>query len=263
MFCMVCFFFASGLALIRLRSGDSYSDTFFDFVRGPYPTEQNLLGNDVREAPRGTPNPKWINFLVDDYSRNHSILTYNFALSGAMVTNELMPSWLTSPTQTNKPVEDQISRNFETYCGRSTFECPWTPETSLFFVFAGINDVFAPYFIGTDRRPLEVLPHYYKNVRKLYSLGARNFVFMNVPPLDQIGEVNEYTAHKREDVLAYNARLLLLRNAIVAELPDINTRLFDTRQLYADVIRAPESFEQTKGMTQMVRDCFAYAGTYV
>lgn len=245
-----------------MLSGDSYSDTYFDFVGGPYPTERNLLGNDARQAPTGTPNPKWINFLVDDYSRNHSVYTYNFAISGAMVTNALMPPWLLSPTQQNLPVDEQISHNFETYCGASTFECPWKADSSLFVIFAGINDVSAPFYIGAERQPLAVLPYYYKNVRKLYSLGARNFLFMNVPPLDQIGEANEYTVHKRNDILAYNARLRQLRNAVVAELPDINTRLFDTRQLYADVIRTPERFEQTKGMTRMDRDCPAYAGPY-
>jgi len=142
-------------------------------------------------------------------------------------------------------------------------KCDWEPDTALFMLFGGINDVLSTFMLHTERAPERVMRRYRGAIVRLYDDGARNFLLLNLPPMDRIGVAGEDTAQKRADVAEFNRLLRVMRNSLMREFADMSVRLFDTNKLWSDVLDDPDAFEQTKGITRLVDPCVAYAGSYV
>lgn len=204
--------------------------------------------------------------MIEDAPHPPNVITYNFAITGAAITEALLPSFLLSPKSPARPLEEQVSETFMGLCGLdadAAQQCDWEPESALFMFFGGINDILSPFILHTERAPERVIRRYRGAVTRLYDDGARNFLLLNVPPIERIGVAGKDTAQKRADVAEFNRLMRVTRNSLMREFGDINVRLFDTYQLWCDVLDHPDAFEQTKGITRLVDPCAAYAGSYV
>ncbi|KAG8826311.1 hypothetical protein FRC19_009271 [Serendipita sp. 401] len=110
----------------------------------------------------GTPN--WVGHLITEYApSSHQILVYNYAMLGSTVPEVTL----------------QIDRHFLGDNGPTARKVPWTAENSLFITWVGLNDLA----ISTD--PEEPIEEFFRGQEKLYAAGARNFLFINVPPIDR------------------------------------------------------------------------------
>ena len=158
-----------------------------------------------------------------------------------------------------------MSETFMGLCGpeADAQKCGWKPETALFMFFGGVNDILSTFMLNTERAPDRVIRRYRGSIARLYDDGARNFLLLNVPPIERIGVAGEDTAQKRADVEDFNRLLRVMRNSLMREFTDMSVRLFDTNKLWGDVLNDPDAFEQTKGITRLVDPCMAYAGSYV
>jgi len=97
-------------------------------------------------------------YLVSQESRKQ-LIVYNFAESG----------------ETIKGVRAQVLSEFFT---RSS-SIPWTSENSLFVTWVGIND------LASISDPVPELRRLFELQDQLYEHGARNFCYIDVPPMDR------------------------------------------------------------------------------
>ena len=97
---------------------------------------------------------------------------------------------------------------------------------------------------------------------KLYAAGARNFVFLNVPPVDRSPGSMAVSAASRSEMARYigeyNWRLALLVYYLGLRHPDTTTFYLDTNWLFTRVIDNPEQFIETAGYRNTSDDCGAY-----
>lgn len=119
-----------------------------------------------------------------------------------------------------------------------------TPSSQhLYVLWAGANDL-----LDGQTDPTIPAANMAANVAALASAGARNFVVLNVPPLDQ---APRFSGTPEEPAVAawvagYNASLAFGLASLAPSLPAGTTLLpFDTHDLFTDIIANPSSFGLT------------------
>ncbi|KAG8987594.1 hypothetical protein FRB94_002622 [Tulasnella sp. JGI-2019a] len=162
--------------------GDSYSATGFNVTTGPFPNLANPFGNPA--YPGYTACGIFTNYIDDLTAVNNKslIFTYNFAYGGATINATLVTPYL--PTVLS--LGDQVDEYLNSVASRPA-STPWTPENSLFSFFIGINDIGNSWYQAGSRTAFNnvLLDNYFALVQKVYNTGARNFLFINVPPVDR------------------------------------------------------------------------------
>lgn len=107
-------------------SGDSYTDTGFDLTE-QQPSREDPFGNPTYNP--NSPYIKWIEYLTMTYN-DSKVETYNFAVSGATVDQDLIDKGSAFSTQVGEKFLSNYGQEDHT----------WEPQTTLFSVFFGIND---------------------------------------------------------------------------------------------------------------------------
>jgi len=97
---------------------------------------------------------------------------------------------------------------------------------------------------------------------QLYSDGARNFLFMNVPPVDRAPNGLEMSQSNRTAEAAYIARFNFRLGALAWNLitwhPDTTVFQFDTNYLFTKVLNNPAEFPETARYRNTTNYCLAY-----
>ena len=103
---------------------------------------------------------------------------------------------------------------------------------------------------------------YHGLVDELYYAGARNFLFLNVPPVDRspLAKLNSVAdqAIEKADIAAWNAAVFAMAAAIKQDKPDTNVFTVDTNKYFTEVLDNPASFPQTAGYKNTTNYCTAY-----
>lgn len=183
------------------------------------------------------------------------LLTYNFAASGATVDNSLVTSSIDVVSQ----VEDGFIPN---YSGTNQ---NWDAESTLFGFFIGINDIGKSYINGnsTELHPL-IFDKYEKLVEEVYEAGARNFLFLNVPPLERMPRTTQSSAAgeriplEKAAVADWNNRLGVFVNDLRDAHRDVTVFQYDTYGLFDRVMDTPERYKETAVYKNMTTYCSAY-----
>jgi phospholipase/lecithinase/hemolysin len=240
--------------------GDSYTQTGFD-PKASQPSPSNPFGNPPYPGWTSSNGPNWLGFLTTLY--NHStILTYNLASGGATVDSALVAPY--APTVLS--LKDQIQNQFLPIYSSHPSTAPWTSTSSLFAFFIGINDVGnAWYQPNASTIYSSIFSTYATLLRQVYATGARNFLFLNVPPVNlsplitnqnDDGYATEYEGRVIAD---WNTRLGDMTTQFEAEYPDITVFIHDTNALFKKIIKDPGALEQTQGLRNVSGFCKAYA----
>ncbi|KAI4285791.1 MAG: hypothetical protein L6R38_000344 [Xanthoria sp. 2 TBL-2021] len=153
--------------------GDSYTSTSFN-IRGPQPNPQNPLGNPAYPGATSANGPNYVDFLTTTYNQSF-IRTFNLGYGGATID----PSLLGSPYGLIvQSFRQQVQEEFlPTYATNSGVE--WSGSNSLF------TDVILSYGQRNSTLNFLLIKSYENLVHQLYAAGARNFLFLNVPPIDR------------------------------------------------------------------------------
>ncbi|KAG8799046.1 hypothetical protein FRC16_005929 [Serendipita sp. 398] len=133
------------------------------------PTDEQPLGIEYPGITRTDGGANWVGHLV--YKRSPPILVYNYAKSGHTVDG----------------VQEQVQTMFPRTNPPSV---ALSPETSLFATWIGINDIgqSCSDFGGTFSSGADIeraIDHLFILQQELYDKGARNFLFIDVPPVDR------------------------------------------------------------------------------
>ena len=96
----------------------------------------------------------------------------------------------------------------------------------------------------------------------MYNSGARNFVFLNVPPIDRSPGTLALSASTQASMAAYigefNFRLGALVYNLDTHYPDTTSFLFDTNWLFTLVLNDPLVFQETSSYHNTTGYCAAY-----
>ncbi|KZP07071.1 carbohydrate esterase family 16 protein [Athelia psychrophila] len=170
--------------------GDSYTTTGF-IVNETLPAVGNPLGNPAYPGYTGGGGSNWVDVDTTVYNKS-LILTYNYAYGGATINASLVTPYL--PTVLS--LIDQVNEFLDT-AAKKPASTPWTSEDSLFSIWIGINDIGNSYGNSGSRSAFSdlLLNQEFALVEKLYAAGARNFLWVNVPPIDRSPLVRPHRCH--------------------------------------------------------------------
>ncbi|KAF6827475.1 cellulose-binding gdsl lipase acylhydrolase [Colletotrichum plurivorum] len=236
-----------------LHSGDSYTRTGF-VVNRAQPSASNPFGNPTYPGPTSANGENWIQYLTTKYNAS-LLLTHNFAHSGATVDNSLVDS--------SVDVITQIENQFLPYY--SAANQTWDSSTTLFGFWIGINDIGKSYteVNSTELHPL-IFEKYEELLEKLYDAGARNLLFLNVPPLERMPRMAQSSAAgtrvtlQRAAVADWNARLETLLRDLRKAHKDATIFQYDTNGLFGRVIDTLDRYKETSVYRNTTTYCEAY-----
>ena len=100
-------------------------------------------------------------------------------------------------------------------------------------------------------------------VNRLYGLGARNFLFLTVPPVNRSpltqAQGPDSVALEAAAIAAFNTGITSLATALrTAHLEDANVFVYDVHKDFGAVLDNPQAFPQTKGYRNTTDYCVAY-----
>ncbi|TVY46295.1 Acetylesterase [Lachnellula occidentalis] len=239
--------------------GDSYTQTGFNQT-GTQPTPTNPLGNPTYPGYTASDGPNWVDYLTVEYNAS-TLLTYNLAYGGATIDSTLVAPYL--PTVSS--VSDQIQNEWvPTYVSKPS-SAPWASDNTIFTIFDGINDVGNSWSKGvsaTTTLNAQIFSVFSGLVEKLYTSGARNFAFINVPPVDRapltLVQSTSNQAMEKADITAWNAALLNLAKSLKSNHSDVNIFTVDANALFTKVLDNPASYPQTALYKNTTAYCDAY-----
>ncbi len=189
------------------------------------------------------------------------LLTYNLAYGGATIDSALVAPYLPTVSSVAEQIENEW---FPAYALKPS-DAPWSSDNTLFAVFDGINDVGNSWSKGlpaTTTLNAAIFAVYHGLVLELYYAGARNFLFINVPPVDRspLAQLNTVAqqAEEKADILAWNDALLDLAACVKSEKPDVNIFTVDANKYFTEVLDNPSSFPQTAQYKNTTAYCVAY-----
>lgn len=227
--------------------GDSYTGTDFD-PKKEQPSLGNPFGNPA--LPKSSSiDQKWIHYLTMTY--NSSVIqTYNMASYGATMDGFVR----------------FYHEHYMPYYGMAnhTGAAGWNGTNSLFATFFGINDVRR----CTDQPPTKdhfeeiygsLFIIYGFLLEQLYTTGARNFLLLNIPPLDRMPFSRKW-GHPvpTRAVSDWNTGLAYLASNLTHNHPDATVFQFDAHALFNQVMDDPKSYNQTKVYQRTKDNCEEY-----
>ncbi|EME46056.1 carbohydrate esterase family 16 protein [Dothistroma septosporum NZE10] len=237
--------------------GDSYTTTGFE-VNGTQPSAANPFGNPPYPGYTSSNGPNWIDFLTTTWNQSF-VETINLAYGGATVDGALIPPYLPTVLSVRQQVNDDYLPSYATH--PETFD--WRSKDTLFAIFIGINDVGNAYGWSNSTVVFDkVLTEYAGLVDKLYQSGAKNFLFLEVPPVDRspLTQAAGSSAQsiEKEAIASWNDRVAHIAQNLSTTHQDATTFVFDTNALFTQVLNKPSSYKETSPYKNTTGYCEAY-----
>jgi phospholipase/lecithinase/hemolysin len=222
------------------------------------PNATDPLGNPAYPGYTATNGPNWVDWLTVKY--NESLIeTVNLAYGGATVDSALVTPYL--PTVLS--LKAQIQTEFlPLYAADEVL--PWKSLDTLFGIFIGINDVGNSYGSLNSSVDLNglIFAEYASLVEQLYSAGAKNFLFLNVPPVDRspltTAQGANASALEAKDIAYFNSQVSVLATNLTTTHKDATAFVFDTNTLFTQVLDDPQRFPETALYKNTTNYCVGY-----
>ena len=231
--------------LYLFNFGDSYTQNGFVFdITGPLPTSSDPTGHPAIGTDTVAGGPAYPEWLTVTYNKT-LVFDYDFGYGGATVNRSLIAPGgnINSGIAT---FEEQVDSYFAPmFSSGDNGLVPWTGATSIFTAFFGINDIL----VSCPTNPPqsledEVLESYFNSATALYDYGARNFLFINVPPFDRspsgCGSCN--TTYCNDIIESANSGLATDLGTWAQGLPGVNAQLYDLHSFMSGVLDNPTAY---------------------
>lgn len=198
---------------------------------------------------------------------NESLIeTINLAYGGATVDSSLAKPYLPTVLSLQQQVQDEF---LPLYTGSSP-KVTWNPDTTLFALWFGINDIGNTYSITSPNDYVStyatIISRYAQQVQDLFNAGARHYLFINVPPVQRspLTKAQGYNATTLESAAIdiFNVQLgnmveTLRQNASIAG-ETVTVTTFDAYSLFTSVLENPDVSTFTSGYQNITTYCPAY-----
>ncbi|CCX16515.1 hypothetical protein FPQ18DRAFT_277663 [Pyronema domesticum] len=220
--------------------GDSYTQTGFNLTDGsPLPSPSNPMGNPVYPGWTSANGPNWIDYLTSTYNASTTV-TYNMAYGGATIDSNLVVPYRPEVRSIVNQVEDFFLGQIQ-----ARKLAPWTAENSLFLIWIGINDIGNSYWKTTGDGGAfhqKLMASYFAEVNKLYTAGARKFLFVDVPRIERAPLTADQGATaialEAEAVTSYNSLLSKNVQAFQAK-PGVRAMVFSSAATFNRILDNP------------------------
>ncbi|KAF7290825.1 Glycosyltransferase family 32 protein [Mycena indigotica] len=222
--------------LTKSVSGDSYSSVgqFASDTSPPAPVDRQAPFEGSTFADKDGTN--WVGYILTQHDPHSKMVVHDYAVGGARVP---------ASGQTGS-VERQISEYFLTgYAMKpeDSGELLWKSENSLFVTWVGINDCASASTHDETVNLLFTLQH------KLYDAGARQFLFIDVPPISRSPAGIHVTKNKPDPTQGpstsnanWNASLRAHMAKFAAAHPDARILTFSAFQMFNDMLDHPKRY---------------------
>jgi phospholipase/lecithinase/hemolysin len=221
-------------------SGDSYTQTGF-VITGGKPSSSNPLGNPAYPGYTTAGGPHWLDDVISVY--NHSLLlSYNFAYGGATTDATLVIPY----TSTVQSFVDQVTIFSDNLAAKPSY-APWTSSNTLFAVWIGVNDVGNAWYASNwATLAPQIVARYFSQVQILYNAGARNFVFLSVPPIQRTPLDLTDTAADQASIAAavvtYNNLIANNLATFKSSNSEVKAWIYDTAPPFNTVLDNPTAY---------------------
>ena len=170
------------------------------------------------------------------------MLSYNFAYGGATTDANLVTPY----ASTVLSFVDQVTQ-FETSLKTIPNFAPWTATNSLFAIWMGVNDVGNGWYQSNWASVLDaVMNQYINQTQTLYNSGARKFLFLTVPPIQDTPNVAAQGASIQSQWAAaieqYNEALTAKVASFKAANAGVTTYILDTTTPFMTAINNPKAY---------------------
>ncbi|KAL7273109.1 hypothetical protein RUND412_004054 [Rhizina undulata] len=219
--------------------GDSYSQTGFE-LNGTAPSPANPLGNPDFPGYTSSGGINWIGFLITEYNKTE-MMSYNLAYGGATIDANIVAPYLSTVLS----LVDQVDIFLD---GITSGLVPNWGDSGLFAFWIGINDIGNTYYESVDQDTLhdEMMDSYFEKVQELYDVGAREFLFMTVPPVEKtpLMIAQGTTAQEEEavEIADFNDRVFARAEAFKANNTGVTLYLYDTQPAFDMIIADPTAY---------------------
>ncbi|KAF3904163.1 hypothetical protein AA313_de0206489 [Arthrobotrys entomopaga] len=229
--------------------GDSYTTTGFNMTNGsPLPTPNNPMGNPPFPGWNAANGPNWVDYLT--YTYNASLLqTWNMAYGGATIDSDLVTPYEPQVLSLKQQIQDLYMPYLSVPPDRSAHSPfpRWKSDTSLFLTWIGINDIGNSYWNQNYTFQNVLLDEYFGLMGQLYDSGARNFVFLTVPPVDRsplmLAQGDWATSTEHSMLADFNSKLATRVAAFEKDYRGTSTWLFDTVSIFNNILDNPVTAE--------------------
>jgi phospholipase/lecithinase/hemolysin len=195
--------------------------------------------------------------LTTTYNKSF-IETVNLAFGGATVDSTLVAPYL--PTVLS--VKEQVQKEYLPIYASHFSPVPWTSDDTLFTIFIGINDIGNSYASQNATLLPTIFTELSGLVDQLYISGARNFLFLNVPPVDRspLTKSAGLSAQplEAEAIADWNDRVSSLSKSLTKKHNDATSFVFNTHKVFSRVIEHPCAYPQTCPYKNTTEFCTAY-----
>ncbi|KAF8058624.1 hypothetical protein FPV67DRAFT_1720474 [Lyophyllum atratum] len=251
---------ATGTANYWFSFGDSYTQTGFS-PTGTLPASGNPLGNPPYPGYTATGGENWVDFVTTKNNRS-LIFTYNYAYGGATIDAKLVAPY--QPTVLS--LTDQVNQ-FLSGAGTKPSSTPWTSANALFSIFIGINDIGNSYYLSGDRAAFSdtLLNAEFALVQKLVlvrdltettmafrvtkpssNVGARNFLFVTVPPIDRsplmLAQPAASQAAEKTVIAGFNSKMAAKTSAFKSANSGVSTWTWDANTQFTIILNSPGTY---------------------
>lgn len=216
------------------------------------------MGNPKYPGQTSANGPNWVDYLTVKYNAS-LLLTYNFAYGGATIDSTLVAPYLPIVSSVSEQVEELW---FPAYSGKSA---TWASNDTLFTFFVGINDIRNSRHSGPeDYRELyvKIFTIWGRRLEKLYAQGARNFLFLNIPPIDRsplvLVKPSYQQVMEKDAILYWNNLIIQLATDVKKAFSDINIFTADAWRVFTEVLDDPTSYSATANLKNTTTYCDAY-----
>ncbi|KAI0798000.1 hypothetical protein C8Q75DRAFT_29356 [Abortiporus biennis] len=219
----------SGLQQIKylVIFGDSYSALASGHPYFPnlHPTVEMPLGVDFPGLTYNEPSlPNWVGYLITKYVSDHQILVFDYAVGGSTVSG----------------VKTRIERFFVPKLGNHPTHAPWEGIDTLFITWVGINDLM---FMTKEESVDEALQKLFSAQETLYGTGARNFLFIDVPPTYRAPALpKKREGEKAAIFMHWNHRLREHVANFKSAHPDAIALIFSSFELFTHILDNPREY---------------------
>ena len=206
--------------------------------------------------------PKWIEYLQSSY--NASLFKVaNFAEAGATIERHAYEPKLqgSPPSRYTNSLKEEINgfRDSKNHIDRRP-HTTWKSATTLFATWFGVNEVsFAVE--NNIHLPYEaIFATYSSSFDRLHALGARNFLIINVPPVDTVIVTNmDHKSSPQAYIKDFNIRLDQMHKKLRRRHKDATYFLFDVHSVWSRVLQAPHDFGHYTDLRNVTGWCPYYA----
>ncbi|CAK4034549.1 carbohydrate esterase family 16 [Lecanosticta acicola] len=234
--------------------GDSWTSTGFE-ENGEQPSIANPFGNPEYPGATATNGPNWVGYLTA--VQNITLVkTFNFAYGGSTVDLELIHPDVPALRDLKYQINEQY---LAYYVNAEPRPLDWSPENTLFIVWIGLNDIHNANN-ETAKSFAKAFEEFAKDVDILYQSGARNLLFLNIPPIDRspLAPRMDLVREWKQWVSEWNTNLTSLTTNFTETYPDATGVVFDTFEMFNDMIDYPCTFEQSCGFEDVNTFCNYY-----